>query len=130
MTEDPELTRMFAQYGEVVVRPDQFDAVVAAGLEGQFEIYSALVGDADCAFLANATFNALAISEGTRYAIGINVGALVLIARYCYCLMSDPAMLRQIGDPSREQVESHVIDALRARVNDALRYGRYQPRDP
>jgi hypothetical protein len=73
--------------------------------------------------LANTTFNALAISEGTRYAIGINVGALVLIARYCYCLMSDPAMLRQIGDPSREQVEPYAIDALRARVNDALRFG-------
>jgi hypothetical protein len=74
-------------------------------------------------------FNAVATSEGPRYAIGINIGAALLIARYAYCLMSDPAMFPNVGDPSREEVEPYVIASLREPLSTKS-YGRYLPRDP
>jgi hypothetical protein len=43
--------------------------------------------------------------------------------------MSDPAMLPNIGDPSREQVDPHLIASLREPLGTKS-YGRYQPNDP
>lgn len=116
----------------VVIGPDAFDESVASGLREQLEVYHTFAGDVDCVFLANMNFNAIATSAEGRYAIGINVGAAVLIARYAYCLLSDPAMLPSIGDPSRESVDPYVVESLRT-PNDGrptTSYGRYMPRDP
>jgi hypothetical protein len=128
MDDKARIAHLFRPYGEVV-GPDDFDDVVATGLQGQLEIYRTLASDIDCVFLADMTFNAVATSDGSRYAIGINIGAAVLTARYAYCLMSDPTIFPEIGDPSCETVDPYVIESLRRPI-DWTSYGRYLPRNP
>jgi hypothetical protein len=128
MDDKTQIAHLFERHGEVVV-PDDFDGPLATGLREQLEVYHTFAGDVDCVFLANLTFNAVATSEGPRYAIGINIGAALLIARYAYCLMSDPVMFPNVGDPSREEVDPYVVASLREPLGTKS-YGRYQPRDP
>jgi hypothetical protein len=105
---------------------------MAAGLQGQLEIYRTLAGDVDCVFLDDESFNAVASLEGGRYSIGIHIGAALLTARYAYCLLSDPAMLPSIGNPRREEVDPEVAERLRNPLAPlyAQDFGRYLPRDP
>lgn len=128
MNDEAQIARLFRRHGDVVA-PDDLGGVVSVGLREQLEVYHTLAGEIDCVFLADMTFNAVAISDGTRYAIGINIGAAVLIARYAYCLMSDPTMFPNIGDPSGEEVDPYVIECLRNPLR-AKSYGRYLPRNP
>jgi hypothetical protein len=102
---------------------------MASGLREQLELYRLFTHDVGCAFLADMAFNAVATREGVDFAIGINIGAPLLIARYAYCLMSDPAMFPQIGDPTREEVDPYVVGTLRT-PHVPADFGRYLPRDP
>jgi hypothetical protein len=130
MDDQTQIANLMRPYGTVMT-PDSFDEAVAPGLRGQLELYRTLAGDVDCVFLGDMAFNAVATSDGARYVVGINIGAAMLIARYAYCLMSDPAMLPGVGDPSGEEVEPYVLETLRV-PNKLLdgNLGRYLPRDP
>lgn len=105
---------------------------MAAGLLGQLEIFQTLAGDIDCVFLDDESFNAAASLDGDQYSIGINIGAGLLIARYAYCLLSDPAILPTVGDSRREKVDPDVVERLRNPLAplDEHGFGRYLPRDP
>jgi hypothetical protein len=129
MDDKTRLAALFERHGEVLA-PDDFDGPLATGLREQLEVYQTFTGDIDCVFLANMSFNALAISDNTQYAIGINVGAPLLIARYAYCLMSDPAMFPNVGNASRENIDPYVTGRLREPYDNTKSYGRYLPRDP
>ncbi len=126
--EDTRIARVLQDCGQVVT-PDRFEGEMASGLREQLELYRLFTYDVGCAFLADMAFNAVATCEGADFAIGINIGAPLLIARYAYCLMSDPAMFPQIGDPTREKVDPYVVGTLRT-PHVPADFGRYLPRDP
>jgi hypothetical protein len=127
MDDKTRLAHLFERHGDVMA-PDEFDGPLATGLREQLEVYRTFAGDVHCVFLTSMAFNAVAIPDGTRYAIGINVGAPLLIARYAYCLMSDPAMFPTVGDPRLEEVDPYVVGTLRDPLASES-YGRYQPMD-
>jgi hypothetical protein len=128
MDDAAAIARLLRPHG-LVVGPDDFGDTIAPGLRGQLELYHEFTGDVGCVFLANLGFNAVAASDGARHAIGINVGAVMLIARYAYCLFSDPLMFPTVGEPSREHVDAETVAALRNPVAQKTS-GRSLPRDP
>jgi hypothetical protein len=123
-----QAARLLSGHG-AVVDVSSLGEQMATGLREQQELYELLAPDVPCRFLDNASFNAIAVADGTGAAIGVYLGATVTLARYAYCLLADPSMLVAIGDPSKEELEPSVIEALR-KPNDPLAQGRYLPRDP
>lgn len=120
-------SRLLARHG-AVVDPRTLDDQMGKGLAEQQQLYDRLAPAVPCRFLDNRAFNAIATADECGEAIGIFLGATITLARYAYCLLADPSMLGAIGEPSKEELEPSVIEALR-RPGDPLVEGRYLPRD-
>src|ERR1035441_9239804 len=82
------------------LRIDELPDNACDGLKEQVAFYRSVAPSIYCGFLNNTGFNAVATTHAGREFIGIYVGAILLIARYSYCLLSDPAMFVSIGAAS------------------------------
>ncbi len=128
MNDEKAFAEALRRHGRLV-RPHELHANQSKGLAEQLEFYRLVAPYVYCGFLDNQGFNAVATIHNSREFIGIYLGATILVARYAYCLLSDPKMLPQIGDPSVESIEPRVIEDLRNPLGP-VGTDRYLPRDP
>ena len=67
-------------------------------------------GEIFCDFLRNRSFNALATTaEGYEF-VAIFTGAISHVLAAHYCLLSDPAVLTTVGDPTQEKLSLDALD--------------------
>jgi hypothetical protein len=111
------------------VRISELPENLSRGLKQQLQLFQSLAPFVHCGFLDNANFNAVAAACNGKEFIGIYFGTTSLIARYAYCLLSDPDIFPSIGDPSAEAIEPQVIEELRCPLG-TFSFSRYLPRDP
>jgi hypothetical protein len=128
MTDEEAFEEALCRHGDLA-KLDSYPPDFSTGLREQLNFYRLAAPHVYCNFLNNTDFNAVATAHRDREFIGIYLGAIMLIARYAYCLLSDPEVLPQIGNVSLESIEPSVVEALRAPLKPAPS-GRYLPRDP
>lgn len=113
------------------VRLHELHDNLSHGLREQLEFYRSMAPYTYCGFLDNLNFNAVAALRNDREFIGIYLGAIMVVARYAYCLLSDPDMFPSIGNVSAESIEPQVIENLRRPLEqERFPTARYLPRDP
>ncbi len=95
------------------LRIQELPDTLSRGLKDQLTVFRFLAPFAYCGFLANSKFNAVAMTREGNEFVGIYYGAEVLIARYAYCLFSDPDMFTSIGNPAAEAAKPKLIEELR-----------------
>jgi len=132
MDDERIFAEAFRRHGRPV-QPKDLHPNLSKGLSELLEFYQTAAdvskSDVYCGLLDNRGFNAVTTVHNNRGLIGIYLGTLIIVARYAYCLLSDPDMLPQIGDPSIESVEEQSVEALRDPLGHIGAH-RYLPRDP
>ena len=74
-------------------------------------------------FIENDSFNALAATHRYYDLVAIFSGALRHLYRLYYCFMSDPLVLPEIGNPTKEKLSDAVLSEIRSRK---IRVSKFQ----
>lgn len=81
--------------------------------------------------------NAFAYSDGNRFFVGVEAGMVPLLIDMFYRLMSEPSVLKEVGDPSREEAGRHVYPIYKRRSHLEAEWAKRRitladvaPRDP